>query len=342
MTRLTLPSSAWRLTALTLSSLCLLHGVLHALSPVYAQASPPLKPSDVIARYETPTGPLALTYSELLAWRALQARATRSTTAPPPQLSLNEELKALALDLYTTRTTPLNTLSPDAQREVLRSRDRALAWAYLSEVHERDLTEESVPQRYVDLALKQNLGLFRHPPLKRGVHFLIHTSYDLSVSTKPPIFNEQDLAKVMPIAEAIYQRIQAHPPHTGASLRDRLASYQALVPEGYTLRFEDLGTFPQRGRFVAPFSDACFALQEGERLTPPVKTQFGVHIAWIDEHIPAKDTPQAEIDAEVRRRILDEVRGLELNRALSADRERSVWVDEGYFLYSSPTQQEGP
>ena len=257
-------------------------------------------------------------------------------------LSIKEELQALALDLYTAQTTPLSALSQDAQREVLRSRDRALAWACLSEVHERTLTEETLPQRYVDLALKQNLGLFRHPPLKRGVHFLIHTSYDLSVSTKPPVFNEQDLAKVLPAAQAIYERIKVEPPATGAELQGRLSAYQALIPEGYTLRFEDLGTFPQRGRFVTPFSDACFALPEDERLTRPVKTQFGLHIAWIDEHIPAKDTPQAEIEAEVRRRILDEVRGLELNQALSDDRERSVWVDEGYFLHSDLPQRAEP
>lgn len=340
MTTTAPPLTTQRLVSPLLSALCAAH--LMWARPPRAAASPSPRPSSaVIARYQTPTGTLELTYEDLVAWRELHLKLQRAEGKPvDPPRALEEELSELALTLWRAQQTPLGALSPSAQREVIRAQDRALAWAYLSERHERQLTIDTIPQRYVDLAVKSNLSLFRHPPLKRGVHLLIHTSYDLSVSTAPPTFTSADEAKVRPAAQAIYEALKSDPPARGAELQRRLSAYQATLPKGYTLRFEDLGRFPQRGRFVEPFSDACFALKPEEHLTPPVWTQFGVHIAWIDEHIPAKDTPQAELEAEVRRRILDEVRSLELNAALNADREEHVWVDEGYFLRPSVVRSE--
>lgn len=299
--------------------------------------------TEIIARFQTPSGELEVSYEELLAWRQLQNKIFRARGEKnPPSQSLEYELKSLAMALHLARSQPLNEFSADTQKEIIRSQNRALAWAYLSEIHEKKLTLETIPQQYIELAIKSNLGLFRHPPLKRGVHFLIHTNYELSVSTKPPVFTHEDYQRTREAAEHIYQLISKQPPRVGQDLEHRLQDYQKLLPLGYTLRFENLGTFPQRGRFVEPFSDACFALKEEEHLTHPIQTQFGLHIAWIDEHIPAKHTPQEELDAEIRRRILDEVRGLELNALLNEDRTSIVWVDEDYFLGPTSPISEAP
>jgi len=330
------PFTQLALSALSAALLCLCSAQLRAEAPS-AQ-----RPDELLARVKTPSGQLEITRAQLEAWRALKERERRAQlkVARVTPLSPAQEIKELALALHHARSSALESLSESAQREVLRARDRALVWAYLKERFETSLRLETIPQRYVDLATRSNLGLYKHPPLKRGVHFLIHVAYDISVTSKPPVVTQDDYARLKPIAAALHQAIASDPPAQGSELEARLSAYQALIPEGYTLRFESLGTFPREGRFVRAFSEACFALKEGEHLTPPVESRFGVHIAWIDEHIPAKDTPNDELDADVRRRILNEVRGLELSASLNRERDQEVWVDEDYFLQAPRAQGE--
>lgn len=65
----------------------------------------------------------------------------------------------------------------------------------------------------------------------------------------------------------------------------------------------DLG-WAERNAYVAPFSDALFAMQPGQ-VSDPVKTQFGYHIIRLDEVRPAHTLSlqegRAKIEADYRR-----------------------------------------
>jgi peptidyl-prolyl cis-trans isomerase C len=65
-----------------------------------------------------------------------------------------------------------------------------------------------------------------------------------------------------------------------------------------------LGTFG-RGRTVAEFEEAAFALQVGE-VSPPVHTQFGYHVIKVTERQPAHVKPLDEVRDEVRNALVSQ------------------------------------
>jgi peptidyl-prolyl cis-trans isomerase C len=65
-----------------------------------------------------------------------------------------------------------------------------------------------------------------------------------------------------------------------------------------------LGTFG-RGRTVAAFEEAAFALQVGE-LSASVHTQFGYHVIKVTAHLPAHVKPLDEVREEVRSALVSQ------------------------------------
>jgi parvulin-like peptidyl-prolyl isomerase len=72
----------------------------------------------------------------------------------------------------------------------------------------------------------------------------------------------------------------------------------------------DLGRFG-RGRMVAPFEQAAFALQPGE-ISDIVETQFGLHLIRVDERIPA----QVVAEEQARERIRGYLQGQKAREAV--------------------------
>jgi peptidyl-prolyl cis-trans isomerase C len=64
----------------------------------------------------------------------------------------------------------------------------------------------------------------------------------------------------------------------------------------------DLGAFP-RGQMVKAFEDAAFAAPVG-KIIGPISTDFGLHIIRVDEKIPAKVVPLADIQKDPRLKTL--------------------------------------
>jgi hypothetical protein len=207
-----------------------------------------------------------------------------------------------------------------------------MVWAYLKRGFEPALTAATIPERYVEQAKRRNMTLFRRPPLREASHVLLMPSFDPALRSRPPKATALDHERLAPVARKVWEDLKRDPLENTQELEARATRYKTWLPEGYDLRVEHLGLFVREGRFVRAFSEACFALPEGEQLTAPIETEFGVHVAWVTRRLEALDTPDEVIDAEVRARSLNEVRQLELNGALERLRERMVWVDEGYFL----------
>lgn len=64
----------------------------------------------------------------------------------------------------------------------------------------------------------------------------------------------------------------------------------------------DLGYFP-RGQMVPSFNDAAFAMKKGTISTEPVQSQFGYHIIYLEDKVPAKKMGFDEVKNFIEQRL---------------------------------------
>lgn len=83
----------------------------------------------------------------------------------------------------------------------------------------------------------------------------------------------------------------------------------------------DLGFFG-KGRMVPEFEAAAFALGKGE-LSGLVKTQFGYHILKGGEHRRARTQPLAEVEGEIKDRLLKERRQAAFGKWLASEKQKA-------------------
>ena len=67
----------------------------------------------------------------------------------------------------------------------------------------------------------------------------------------------------------------------------------------------DLGTFTQ-GQMVPAFNDAVFSMKPGTITKQPVKTQFGYHVIYLQEKMPAATRSFDEVKNVIEQRIKNE------------------------------------
>jgi hypothetical protein len=228
----------------------------------------------------------------------------------PPSQNLSQTL---------TDLIELNLLSEEARRlgydqhpAALDERARrAVEHFVINDFHETHRLE-TLPPQFIEQSTQKNIGLFKHPELRRGTHLLIKPMG----SEKTPMTEEQE-ETLKPVIDRARADLIAAPIHSSAELEERLKRYQPWLPEGYEVIFEDLGRFSRHGPFIPSFNEACFAIDEAQRLVGPTLTPFGFHFIWIEEVIPPLVTSDEEIEEIVRRRLLPEVRGFEWRKLLT-------------------------
>ena len=74
----------------------------------------------------------------------------------------------------------------------------------------------------------------------------------------------------------------------------REISTDGAAPQG-----GDLG-YVGRGRLVAPFEEAAFALEVGDYTSEPVQTQFGWHVIKVEDRRMSSPPPLEEVRNEIR------------------------------------------
>lgn len=95
-------------------------------------------------------------------------------------------------------------------------------------------------------------------------------------------------------------------PLSGSKLKSKfaeLARTKSTGPSGP--QGGDLGTFTQ-GQMVPAFNDAVFSMKVGTITPKPVKTQFGYHIIYLEEKMPAKTRSFKEVKSVIEQRIKNE------------------------------------
>ncbi|MCH2170665.1 peptidylprolyl isomerase [Myxococcota bacterium] len=124
------------------------------------------------------------------------------------------------------------------------------------------------------------------PEQIRARHILVRVEPDAS---------DDDVASAQEKAEGLAARIEAG--EDFADLAREVSDDTGSASEG-----GDLGFFP-RGRMVAPFEDAAFALEVDET-SPPVRSDFGFHIIRNEERQPAQSRSFEEVQEELAAELL--------------------------------------
>ncbi len=131
---------------------------------------------------------------------------------------------------------------------------------------------------------KSRLG---SPEERQASHILIKTE---------PKANEKDVAEAKNKALVIYEQARKDP-----SQFAKLAKDSSQDP-GSAAQGGDLGFF-KREAMVKPFSDATFAMKEGE-ISPPVKSDFGWHVIRLagvkEANVKSFDAAKAELEVELK------------------------------------------
>jgi hypothetical protein len=236
----------------------------------------------------------------------------------PLKIDVKQELEALIqLELLNGYAQKIGL----DQSTALKYRLKQLSISYfLKNDFEQGLVAGRLPQKYVDQAYEQNKIHFNHDELRGAVH-LLFLVYDQSFEkAKPHLKNE---AKAN--AEAFYQKLMLRQQQKIISLDEFKALAQETQNElllkrqqkpseaQIEARFEPLGYFTKNSPFVKPFIDAVFALPKAPIISPIFETSFGYHIVYLNEIIPPFYTPPDIVDREIRAKITDEVRRIELN-----------------------------
>ena len=152
-------------------------------------------------------------------------------------------------------------------------------------------TEESVNARHILLRVREAEP--EPTPLPDGAPTpeptLTPTPLPEGFPTPTPTPGPRDDAETLALAQEIRQRLA-----DGEEFAALAAEYSD--DPGSAANGGDLGWFG-RGRMVAPFEEAAFALAVNE-ISEPVKTDFGYHIIEVLEQDAAREKDAAQIDQE--------------------------------------------
>ena len=134
-----------------------------------------------------------------------------------------------------------------------------------------------VPPADIEAFYKQNLPQYQTPAQVRASHILLK-------------LEGKDEKQVQALAEEIAKKAKA-----GADFAALAKQYSE--DDSNNMNGGDLDYFG-RGRMVAEFEQAAFAMKAGE-ISNPVKTAFGFHIIKVVDNKPDTTRPLAEVRAEI-------------------------------------------
>jgi peptidyl-prolyl cis-trans isomerase D len=139
------------------------------------------------------------------------------------------------------------------------------------------VSEAAIQQYY-----QQNAAKYREPEQRRASHILIAVVAG---------DDAQKRAAAKAKAEAIYLQVKANPAKFAEIAKHDSSDAGSAVQGG------DLGWFA-RNAMVKPFSDAAFAMKEGQ-ISTPVLSEFGYHIIQLTGIKPAKVQPPEAVKADI-------------------------------------------
>ena len=169
--------------------------------------------------------------------------------------------------------------------------------------------KKDIPLELLQKAYKDNQRFFNQPELVRVAHILVFARRKN---------DEQHHRQARRAAREIHDIATA-----GRLSVKEFKQIRGLITKrfkGLRLRGETM-TIPQRGRIVATFADAAFALKKPGDISPVVGTRFGYHVIYLVKKTPAKEVTFEAAEAELRDRIYKDAKLTAFDR-WAADLER--------------------
>ena len=184
---------------------------------------------------------------------------------------------------------------------------------------------ETLPDNLVAESYQRNITRFVRPELRIGDHLLASTA-----ESKRPTDPAEDAA-ARALIETIRADLQARPPADRIEFRARAEQFQdAAKAAGVSLRAEKLSRFALVGQFVPEFSKAMFAVPAAGQMTPVFSSAYGWHLGRIDAIEAPTNRTLADVEAELRKRIVPEVRPAKFrNLTESLGRQSNALMDLG-------------
>ncbi|MCB9535917.1 MAG: peptidyl-prolyl cis-trans isomerase [Myxococcales bacterium] len=183
----------------------------------------------------------------------------------------------------------------------------ALVLRYLSLDFEPTWVAETLPEDLVRTSYERNKGFFVRPPLRRADHIIVNEGR--GQRSESPALD----AAAATLAERIYRDLKANPPADAEAFRARADTYEGWATKvGLHARAEALGLFARKGRYDQKFTAQVFEVEEPGTIMAPFDTPYGHHVVRVDAVEPARNVTFEEAQAELRPKIVGEVRTLKL------------------------------
>ncbi len=183
----------------------------------------------------------------------------------------------------------------------------AMVLRYLALDFEPTWVAETLPEELVRRSYDRNKGFFVRPPLRRADHIIVNEGRG-----QRPASAALDAAAAA-LAQRIHQDLKANPPADAEAFRARAEIYEGWAVEvGLHARAEALGLFARKGRYDQKFTAQVFEVDQPGTIMAPFDTPYGHHVVRVDAVEPARDVSFEEAQAELRPKIVDEVRTLKL------------------------------
>ncbi|MBV71522.1 MAG: hypothetical protein CMH52_09230 [Myxococcales bacterium] len=190
--------------------------------------------------------------------------------------------------------------------QVIMIRDQMMVRQYLKADFEPLWTADTVPRSYLESSYAKNKNVFNHPELREASHIVI------TKGGKRPTEADIDQSCAA-LATEIYKDLTDKPVSDMEAFLDRAKAYAKRGEDfGVQVQGQRLRRFARKGRFAKDFTDEVFAHSIPKTIIPPFVSQFGYHVVWLEDAIPARTQTLDDVIAELRQKIVPEVRMLKM------------------------------
>lgn len=173
----------------------------------------------------------------------------------------------------------------DELREIRR---KAMVQRFLEDQFEKRL---KLPEEELRKAYEANKRLFVHSQLRKVIHILVRI----------PLKKKDDrdyVEKALNLANEIYEK--AKECQNSEEFYDIGLNYQFNTKE-FNVTVERIRYFSKEDQLEDSFLEASFNLKEIGDISPPVKTNYGYHIIFLEDILPPENKNFEEAKEEVRR-----------------------------------------
>jgi peptidyl-prolyl cis-trans isomerase C len=218
----------------------------------------------------------------------------------PPQMLLPRVLESMIANRVVSDVAYAKGVQNSAEvKEQMQAIEREIAaQAYVRQTIEPQITDDKIKARYDEL-VKQ----FKPEDEVRARHILVKTDAEA-----------KDLIKQL----------------KGGADFAKLATEKSL-DNGSAKQGGDLGFFP-KGEMVKAFSEAAFAMKNGQLSDKPVKTDFGFHVIKVEDRRKSSAPPLEAVKGQIKNAL-----GQEMTAKLVQDMVKAAKV-ERFNLDGTPLE----